>query len=256
MPTRGWKLRIAAGLLLSAASGSTALAQGGREASTDLEVMPSRVPAGTSQPPGMILPNGHAEQGWSNDNCSDCGLSKWQRMKRNLQRSFLGDPREWQAPPVGYWLYMNNRVQVSNGDAARMVLYHFDFCEGSDQLNLAGKDKLARIAGLLPKNAFPIVIERTPDNVQLAEKRRVAVFNELAHWPFPIPAERVIVAVPYAKGLNSIEAPVIANTLYTNTQSQGTAYSQGTGGADGGTAGGFGPSGGFSPGGGTTGGTQ
>ena len=51
---------------------------------------------------------------------------------------------------------------MANGNAARMVFYHYDFVEGTAQLNVRGRDKLVKVAQLLPATFLPVVIERTP----------------------------------------------------------------------------------------------
>jgi hypothetical protein len=61
---------------------------------------------------------------------------------------------------------------VANGEAARMVLYRYDFEDGSPMLNARGLDELARIAALLPQNFYPLVVERTPCDPGLAEARK------------------------------------------------------------------------------------
>ena len=74
-----------------------------------------------------------------------------------------------------------------------MVLYEYDFVRGTANLNQRGKDQLAKIAELLPRNFHYVIIEWTPANPQLAESRRVTVLNDLAQKPFPVPQERVVV---------------------------------------------------------------
>jgi len=279
MPTRRWKWNLAAGLLLTA--GSTATAQDGqrlpilmpmqREASVSLtkddmppakdkiEVLPAPRSPTVNGHPGMVAPAAPVAgcgDGWGGRGL----LARWQRCKADLQKSFLGDPREWESAPLGYFLYQHGRTMVANGDAARMVFYHYDFIECSDQLNLRGKDKLAKIAGMLPKNFFPIVIERMPEHVMLAEARRQTVLNELALGAFPIPPERVVVGMPIANGLKGSEALLIYTNLLSNTQTGGRVFGGSGGGFDtSGLSGGLQPSGvgsGNVSGAGTTGGSR
>jgi hypothetical protein len=126
------------------------------------------------------------------------------------------------------------QTQVGNGDATRMVLYHYDFVGGSRCLNLRGRDQLARIAAMLPENFYPIIIERTPDAPELAEARRLVVLNELALGPFPVPPERVIIGLPLTYGLNGAEAIAIYQNLLSQTQRMG-AYGGGGSGPIGGS---------------------
>jgi hypothetical protein len=157
--------------------------------------------------------------------------SFWQRCKRNLQECFLGFPEEFEAAPLGASVAAHYQTHVANGDAARMVLYHYDFVDGTGRLNLRGRDKLAEIAGMLSHNFFPIVIERTPACPHLAEERRVEVLNELAHCPFPIPPERVVIGPPLANGLRGVEAEVVYQNLINQVQSGGSPFTGGAGGS-------------------------
>jgi hypothetical protein len=121
----------------------------------------------------------------------------------------LGFPEEFEARPLGASVYQNYDTHVANGEAARMVLYQYDFLPGGEGLNYRGLDRVAQIQALLPRNAFPVVIERTPDCPQLAEGRRAAVLNALGHGPFPIPPERVVIGPPIALGLQGVEAEIL-----------------------------------------------
>src|SRR5262249_56057796 len=112
------------------------------------------------------------------------------------QAHLFGWPSEFKRPPLGQSVYDNYQVQVANGDAARMVLYDYDFVGCGAHLNLKGKDRLGQIAAMLPSNFFPIVIERTPANPALAEARRLEVLSLLAQGPFPIPPERLGIPPP------------------------------------------------------------
>jgi hypothetical protein len=135
--------------------------------------------------------------------------SFWARCKYALQKCMFGFPEEFEARPLGESVYRHYDTHVANGEAARMVLYQYDFVPGGEGLNYRGLDRVAQIQALLPRNAFPVVIERTPDCPPLAEARRVAVLNALGHGPFPIPPERVLVGPPIALGLQGVEAEVI-----------------------------------------------
>jgi hypothetical protein len=150
-----------------------------------------------------------------------------------LQDCFLGYPEEFQAPPLGYWVYAAYRTHVANAEAAGMVLSCYDFLDGSDVLNPRGKMRLAHIGALLPRNFAPVIIEPTGCAPALAEARRLAVLNALAQGPFPIPPERVVVGPPISVPLTGIEALYVYQNLLSQTRSQGT-----TGGLGGGSIGG------------------
>jgi hypothetical protein len=102
-----------------------------------------------------------------------------------------------------------------------MVLYHYDFVDGSDQLSPRGKYQLAKIAALLPQIFSPVIIEATADAPGMDEARRVAVVQELSRGPFPVPGERVVVGRPISVPLQGMEAERIYRNLLLNTESQG-----------------------------------
>ena len=51
---------------------------------------------------------------------------------------------------------------MANGQAARMVFYHYDFVDDTPQLNTRGRDKLAAVAAGFPTNFLPIVVDARP----------------------------------------------------------------------------------------------
>jgi hypothetical protein len=180
------------------------------------------------------------------------GVSRWwwhkTQCKRRLQECALGYPEEFNEWPLGSSLYAHGRTQVANGNAARMVFYHYDFVDGSSQLNVRGRDKLARVAQSLPVTFFPVVIERTASTRGLDEQRRVGVLAELSGSRFPIPPERVVIGPPIAAGLAGYEAIyVYGNQLgaLRGTGAGGVGGYSGTAGLDGGGLSGSAVSSGF-----------
>jgi hypothetical protein len=143
------------------------------------------------------------------------------RVRHWLQDCFLGYREEFEAPPLGYFVYLHGETEVANGEAARMVLYHYDFVEGSDQLKPRGKYQLAKITALLPLNFNPVIIEATPEAPALDEARRAVVVRELAVGPFPVPAERVVIGRPLAIPLQGPEAERIYRNQLLNTEAAG-----------------------------------
>jgi hypothetical protein len=142
----------------------------------------------------------------------------------------LGYPSEFDPAPLGASLYAHYRLHVENGDAARMVLYQYDFAGCSAGLNLHGHDRLVRIGALSSHNDFPIIIERTPWDPSIAEARRTAVIKELARGPFPVPPQRVVIGPAIATGLAGQEAMIIyLNQLDNLLQKGGQASSGFTG---------------------------
>src|SRR5262249_345833 len=145
----------------------------------------------------------------------------WQRPIARCQYYFAGYPQEFKEPPLGYFLYLHGRTMVANGEAARMVLYDYDFLPAGAGLNHRGKYQLAKIVAMMPCNFFPLIIQETPNAPELAEARRLAVFNELGKQSFPVPPERVVVGRPIAIGLRGAEAERIDRTLMDNTSARG-----------------------------------
>jgi hypothetical protein len=177
--------------------------------------------------------------------------SWWQRCKFRFWSS-LGYEAEFEPAPFGTSVYTAYLTHVVNGDAARMVLYDYDFVGHTAALNTHGQDQVAKIASMLPRNGFPVIVERTPSNPELAEARRLAVLTQLGRGGVTVPPERVVIGAPIANGLRGAEAEIIYQNLLTQTRERGlvtgaasgfvgAATSPGTGGGAGaGTGGGSG----------------
>ena len=193
------------------------LAAEGEPASAPM-VAPAGPEFGPSAAPAAPAPGGCT--------CGDRrGLSRWRyhrtHCKRHLQDKFLGYAEEFNEWPLGEAAYAHARTQVANGQAARMVFYHYDFVDGTPQLNTRGRDKLAAVAATLPTNFFPIVVERTPKEPGLDESRRQIVVAALARGSFPIPAERVMIGPSHPEGLSGIEGLAIFGNQLGGIQSGG-----------------------------------
>jgi hypothetical protein len=156
-------------------------------------------------------------------------------LMRWLQECFLGFPDQFEAAPLGQSVYRHYAAHVANGTAVRMALYQYDFVAGCPALNQRGKDQLVKIAAMLARTDFPLVIERTPWEPALAEARRLTVLQELAGCPFPVPPERVVIGPPPGIGLSGVEAERVYRNLLDQTLNQGLL-----GGPGGGAIGGFG----------------
>ncbi len=178
------------------------------------------------------------------------GLSRWwwhkTQCKRQLQEWALGYPEEFNEWPLGASNYAHARTQVANGNAARMVFYHYDFVEGTSQLNVRGHDKLVKVAHLLPATFFPVVIERTPSTPGLDEQRRAGLLAELSGSRFPIPPERVVIGPPVAAGMAGYEAIFVYGKQLDALQSGGSGGVGGYSGTAGLSAGGLSGNSGFS----------
>jgi hypothetical protein len=183
--------------------------------------------------------------------------SQWQRCKDRLEDCCLGYPSEFAAAPLGFTVAEHFQAQVSNGAAARMTLYDYDFCCGSDRLNYRGRKRLACIAPLLAHYPFPVLIEQDPRCPGLAEARRLEVLRELAAGPLPVPPERVVIGWPLSRPASGEESLLIHQTLLLQTSSAGFQPGTGSGPFGGaGTGAGFLPTPGFAPGGGSSSGTR
>jgi hypothetical protein len=136
-------------------------------------------------------------------------------------------------------LYAHGRTQVTNGNAARLVFYHYDFVDDGPQLNVRGRDKLARLAKVLPASFCPVVIERTPEAPGLDERRRGIVLAELADSPFPVPAERVVIGPPPAAGMAGYESTIVYGNQIGSLQAGAAAGVGGYAGSQGQNAGGL-----------------
>jgi hypothetical protein len=243
---RPWK-RMAGSLLFAVAASGAVLAQD-VPALPELTPLPSAAPAAgpvageirlEPSPGGVALPPSPPCVSPQPVHVSRDAERQTRRLRRRFhwQEHFLGYPEEFVAPPLGASVYANNRTQVANGEAARMVLYDYDFVEGTNQLNLRGQDQLNKILSRLPLNFFPVVIERTPRTPGLDETRRLAILSQIARSPFPVPAERVVVGPPIAAGLRGQEAQVTHNLLLNRTAQAGPPVSSGGGFSSTGTSG-------------------
>jgi hypothetical protein len=141
------------------------------------------------------------------------GLFGWRQKhaerKRHRQEAFTGLPHEFNEWPHGSALYAHGLTQVANAEAARMTFNHYDFAGNTDALNERGRDKLAAVTARLPASFDPVIVERTPWEPGLAERRRLSLLGQFASGPFPVPPERVAVGRPAATPLRGVEAQVI-----------------------------------------------
>ena len=217
-----------AGLMIAGTGAPAATAQEAPAASAPLPAptLPGAVaegvlPAGPfDSPPTAVPPAGTCTCG------NRHGLSRWRwhrtQCKQYLQEHFLGYAEEFNEWPLGESAYAHARTQVANGLAARMVFYHYDFVDGTSQLNLRGRDKLAAVAATLPTTFFPVVVERTPTEPGLDQSRRLALLTQLAQGSFPVPAERVVIGPRIANGMTGVEAErVIYRRQLSNLSSGG-----------------------------------
>lgn len=142
--------------------------------------------------------------------------------EKPLDRGSLLHPADWPEPPPGTSVALHAETQIANAAAGRMVLHDYDFVPGSAELNDRGRDRVLRIAALLPHNRFPVVVERLPHAPGLSEERRgtaVAVLTAVAGRFHP---ERVVVGPPVSAPLQGPEAERVYYNLLQLTESAGT----------------------------------
>ncbi len=188
---------LIAGAMLVAATNERASAQGADRAVAGLA--PTVVPAGTP-PATVVCTPGH---------CVHRGHLARLRCKRHLQDAFIGYPDEFVRPPLGARLHAVNRAQVSNGEAALMVLREYDFEPGTTILNARGRDRLSVIAANLPRTFYPLIIERTLEEPGLDARRRNAVLATLAGGRFAVPPQRVLIGPSPGWGLPGDDAELL-----------------------------------------------
>ncbi len=203
-----------AGLMIAGTGAPAATAQEAPAASAPLPAptLPGAVTEGVSRRAPLTRHPRPSPPPPGTCTCGDRrGLSRWRwhrtQCKRHLQEHFLGYAEEFNEWPLGEALYAHGRTQAANGLAARMVFYQCDFVDGTSQLNVRGRDKLATVAATLPTTFFPVVIERTPTVPGLDQSRQSpALLTELAQAKFPVPAERVVIGPRIANGMTGVEA--------------------------------------------------
>ncbi len=147
-----------------------------------------------------------------------------------FRRSHTRMPHFIKLPPVeppaaGENLNIFWAIQIANGEAARMVLYHFDFVPGQPELTARGTRQLSKFADMLQQTPHTLILQPSPEQPRLDELRRDHVLNALAMMDVHVPAERVIIRIPQTRGLDGIDAEAIQ--LKQLGLTSGSAGSQG-----------------------------
>lgn len=120
-------------------------------------------------------------------------------------------------PVFGGSYYATMQAQISKGEAALMVLYHYDFEPGRAELNYRGRLQMHKNAQRMQRNDFPLVIEESRDNHELDIARYSHVISELASLSISIPPERVVIGRPTARGLDGLDAELVHENLLRQT---------------------------------------
>ena len=200
-------------------------------ASRPIPAMVEAPPVVRPAPPVIVVPPEGVGPSWMNTPPDPIALQRKQPSHvekkarswhwRRLQGKFWGYPEEYEPRPLGAALYDHGRIMTANATMARLVLYRYDFIEGTSELSPRGLDQLARFTPQLAASPFPLIIERTPDDPTLAESRRYMVLARMARGPFPVPSERVLVGVPAPSGMSGSDAQIIAGNSLGRTQQYG-----------------------------------
>jgi hypothetical protein len=116
---------------------------------------------------------------------------------------------------------------ISKGDEARMVLYDYDFENGSAKLTCRGTEQIKKIARMVPENFYSVRVAPARNcNEDLDVKRRDAVWKELSRL-VAIPAERVITDRAPSRGLAGREAIKVEANLLRATEAKGNIVGAG-----------------------------
>ena len=120
--------------------------------------------------------------------------------KDRLQRSHWGYAEYFREPCFGSCLNQIMFAQRSAGEAALLVVHHYDFTTDTAHLTRRGRARLWRSADRMARFPYPLIVEES-NRPELDEARRRAVIAELSEFPVTIAAENVIVGPPRSKGL-------------------------------------------------------
>ena len=123
----------------------------------------------------------------------------------------LGSRRSFAIPntyPLGSTVRDHYHQMEMNAEASDFVLHRHEFVRNTAELNSAGKDHIMEIAARMRSNPFPVLVERSENNSdpELDQLRRNVVTQILMDFGNADAATRCVVATPYNKHLNGMEA--------------------------------------------------
>jgi hypothetical protein len=143
---------------------------------------------------------------------------------RALQDGLIGYPKEFEEPPVGYYINAAYKQMRSKADPHRFTLYRSDFLPGTNLFSPAGAMRFNLMASRLSGWPGAIAIEWSPDEPGLAEARRAAIVSIFDRAKLPIPADRVVIAPsPFPGGLGA-DAVAYTGTLLFRDQMPAMSY--------------------------------
>ena len=151
--------------------------------------------------------------------CDNCPVQypRLQRAKSRLQYSHWGYADQFYPRPFGTFVRSAVDAQVSNGIAAQLTLYRYDFVdisgEVSTTLNSYGRIRLMRMASILNTCPYPLVIEYDQDHPQVNEGRRKHVLTQLQQINGSVADEQVVVRIPAVRGRDAQEGLLLYQGL-------------------------------------------
>lgn len=165
---------------------------------------------------------------------------RWQRTKSCLQYSHWGYADQFYARPFGTYVRSAVGAHASNGIAAQLTLYRYDFVDVtgivSTKLNSHGRIRLVRMAGTLSSCPYPLNIEYDQDHPQANEARRQHVLAQLKLIMGDVADEQVVVRIPAVRGRDAEEGLLLYQNLLQQVQ-QGPTSSTSNGVQGGSTSG-------------------
>ncbi len=168
----------------------------------------------------------------------------------------FGSKRSFAIPntyPLGSTVRAHYHQMEMNAEASDFIMHRYEFVRNTGELNCAGKDHVMEIAARMRSVPFPILVERSEHNSdpELDQLRRNLIAQILTDFGNADASQRCIVATPYNKHLNGLEAEP---DWYRWIGIRGGGQNNGGGGGGGGFGGGGGGLGGGGGGGGGAGG--
>lgn len=158
---------------------------------------------------------------------------RWQRTKSCLQYSHWGYADQFQVRPFGTYVRSAVGAQISNGIAAQLTLYRYDFVDVtgivSTKLNSHGRIRLVRMAGMLSSCPYPLNIEYDPDHPLANEARRQHVLAQLKQIMGDVADEQVVVRIPAVRGRDAEEGLLIHQNLLQQVEQGPSSSTSGDG---------------------------
>jgi hypothetical protein len=146
-------------------------------------------------------------------------LSRWWHgsAKPCLQYSHWGYPEYFEEMPFGAGVTAVQSAQICNGWTSRLMLYHYDFCDGAASLNLHGQRRLNELAAAHHIWMHHVLrVEATPGAPRLDQARRNHVTRMLADAGLPV---RVEIASPIEVSPFGDETRIVNDNLLRQVRS-------------------------------------